>query len=101
MNFKEQLLIYYYNWYYSFTEYMLLMLEFTSSFFIKHVSYILTIIILTEVASLAYIEIFLTSRHHDVHVEITHIIFTEIWFWCFHDKAIDLFQSSCSTSSKK
>ena len=57
---------------------MLLMLEFTSSFFIKHVSYILTIIILTEVASLAYIEIFLTSRHHDVHVEITHIIFTEI-----------------------
>ena len=57
---------------------MSLMLELTSSFFIKHVSYILTIIILTEVASLAYIKIFLTSKHHDVHVEIIHIISIEI-----------------------
>ena len=57
---------------------MLLMLKLTSSFFIKHVFYILTTIILIEVASLAYIEIFLTSKHHDVHVEIIHIIFTEI-----------------------
>ena len=39
MNFKKQLLVYYYNWYYSFTEYMLLMLGLTPSPFIKHVSY--------------------------------------------------------------
>ena len=39
MNSKKQLLIYYYNWYYSFIEYMLLMLELISSLFIKHVSY--------------------------------------------------------------
>ena len=54
------------------------MLKLTSSFFIKHVFYILTTIILTEVASLIYIEIFLTNRHHDVHVEIIYIIFIEV-----------------------
>ena len=39
MNFKKQLLIYYYNWYYSFIEYMPLMLKLILSFFTKHVSY--------------------------------------------------------------
>ena len=80
---------------------MSLMLELTLSFFIKHVFYILTTIILTKVASLAYIKIFLTNRHHDIHVETIHIIFTKVWFWCFHDKAIDLFQNFYSTNSKK
>ena len=54
------------------------MLKLISNFFIKHVFYILTIIIFTEVASLTYIEIFLTSKHHDVHVETIHVIFIEI-----------------------
>ena len=57
---------------------MFLMLKLISSFFIKHVFYILTIIIFIEVASLTYIEFFLTNKHHDVHVEIIHIIFIEI-----------------------
>ena len=57
---------------------MFLMLKFISSFFIKHVFYILTIIIFIKVASLTYIEIFLTSKHYDVHVETIHVIFIEI-----------------------
>ena len=57
---------------------MFLMLKFISNFFIKHVFYILTTIILTEIASLAYIEIFLTSRHYDVHVEAIYVIFIEV-----------------------
>ena len=77
------------------------MLKLTSSFFIKHVSYILTTIILIKIASLTYIEIFLTSKHHDVYVEAIHVIFIETWFWCFYDKTIDLFQNSCNTNSKK
>ena len=54
------------------------MLKLTSNFFIKHVFYILTIIIFIKVASLTYIEIFLTSKHYDVHVETIHVIFIEI-----------------------
>ena len=57
---------------------MFLMLKLTSSFFIKHVFYILTIIIFIEVALLTYIENFLTSKHHNIHVETIYIIFIEI-----------------------
>ena len=57
---------------------MLLMLKFTSNFFIKHVFYILTIIIFIEIASLTYIKIFLTSKYHNIHVETIHVIFIEI-----------------------
>ena len=57
---------------------MFLMLKLISSFFIKQVFYILTIIIFIEVASLTYIKFFLTSKHYDVHVETIHIIFIEI-----------------------
>ena len=54
------------------------MLKFISNLFIKHVFYILTIIIFIKVASLTYIKIFLTNKHHDVHVKIIHVIFIEI-----------------------
>ena len=57
---------------------MFLMLKFISNLFIKHVFYILTIIIFIKVASLTYIKIFLTNKHHDVHVKIIHVIFIEI-----------------------
>ena len=57
---------------------MSLMLKLISSFFIKYVFYILTIIIFIKVALLTYIKIFLTSKHHNVYVETIHVIFIEI-----------------------
>ena len=57
---------------------MLLILKFILSFFIKHVFYILTIIIFIEIASLTYIKIFLTNKHYNIYVKTIHVIFIKI-----------------------
>ena len=54
------------------------MLKLNLNFFIKHVFYILTIIIFIEIASLTYIEIFLTNKYYNVYVETIHVIFIKI-----------------------
>ena len=54
------------------------MLKFILSFFIKHVFYILTIIIFIKIASLIYIKIFLINKYYNIYVETIHVIFIEI-----------------------
>ena len=57
---------------------MLLMLKFILNYFIKHVFYILTIIIFIEIISLIYIKIFLINKHYNVYIKTIHVIFIEI-----------------------
>ena len=54
------------------------MLKFTLNFFIKHVFYILTIIIFIKIALLIYIKKFLTNKHYNFYVETIYVIFIKI-----------------------
>ena len=57
---------------------MFLILKFILNVFIKHVFYILTIIIFIKIVLLTYIKIFLTNKHYNIYIETIYIIFIKI-----------------------